>query len=62
MASFVNEKFVIDDSVAVSIHFFLTWTIAQNTYYSRHAQWLSLVNERFIIDSWVAISIRLFWT
>jgi hypothetical protein len=51
---------VIDDSVAVSIHFFWTWTIAQNTYYSRGARWLPLVDERFIIDSSATISIRFF--
>jgi hypothetical protein len=40
--------------------FFLTWTIAQNTYYSRRAQWFPLADERFIIDSSVAISICFF--
>jgi hypothetical protein len=32
-------------------------TIGQNTFYNRHAQWLSLVNERFVIDKLVAVSI-----
>ena len=40
--------------------FFWTWTIAQNTYYSRCAWWLLLVDERFVIDSSVAISFRFF--
>ncbi len=56
----VNEKFVIDNSVAVSIHFFWTWTIAQNTFYSRRARWLPLINERFVIDNSVAVFILFF--
>jgi hypothetical protein len=35
-------------------------TIVQNTFYSRHAQWLPLVDERFVIDESIAVSIIFF--
>ncbi len=58
----VDEWFIINDSVAVFIHFFQTWTIVWITFCSRRAGWLSLVDVRFIIDSSARFSVHFFRT